>query len=221
MGCGVATPNIASYRNSQALGPPARISPLASPLHRPPDALAPSAHLLYTGAAVTAPQKTFWVADLDPTGEVRLQQEYEYRYLEQIGPAIELIAAFSGDLWRSPAELETYLPGGRLALRWRETSLTGGIATLRADHSLLSLSLLASGLDAAADHATLSAFQQHILRELHDTGVEPAFDLMALKRRPLVASVNFRAPDHPDDRALAALAERCFAASYFRRLGLA
>lgn len=173
------------------------------------------------GHVVTPPPKTFWVADLDPTGEVRLQQEYHYCHLEQIPPAIELIAAFSGDLWRSPAEMESYLPGGRLTLRWRETSDTTGIATLRAESSLLSLSLLASGQDPAADYATLSAFQKHILQELHDTGIEPAFDLMALKRRPLIATVNFRASEHPDDRPLAALADRCFAASYFRRLGLA
>jgi hypothetical protein len=68
----------------------------------------------------------------------------------------------------------------------------------------------------------LQAFQQHLLRELHDTGIEPAFGLLELKQRPLVATINFEQPIHTElDQLAAALADRCFAASYFRYQHLA
>jgi hypothetical protein len=82
------------------------------------------------------------------------------------------------------------------------------------------LSLLASGIDPEADRLTLDAFQKHLLRELRDTGFEPAFALMDLKQRPLVATINFKSPTEPADQLLTALADRCFAAAYFRKLGL-
>ena len=56
------------------------------------------------------------------------------------------------------------------------------------------MSLLACGLDPSADKITLEAFQQHLLRELHDTGYEPAFALTEIEERPLVATINFAAP---------------------------
>ena len=61
----------------------------------------------------------------------------------------------------------------------------------------------------------------HLVRELHDTGYEPAFDLMNISDRPLLASIHFRPPAQPQDQQLFALADRCFAASYFRKMGLA
>ena len=39
-------------------------------------------------------------------------------------------------------------------------------------------------------------------------------------RRPLVATINFQSPPDGPRQAVAALADRCFAASYFRYLGL-
>jgi hypothetical protein len=105
--------------------------------------------------------------------------------------------------------------------RWLASAQTAGIATLRTAGHLTSLSLLASGVDPRADHLTLDAFQTHLLRELHDTGIEPSFALMDLSQRPLVATINFRSPDEQADQLVAALSDRCFAASYFRYQNLA
>jgi hypothetical protein len=86
---------------------------------------------------------------------------------------------------------------------------------------LISLTLICSGLSDDQDRITLQAFQTHLLRELHDTGFEPAFALMQLEERPLAATINFQTPIDVADQHLSALADRCFAASYFRRQGLA
>ena len=178
-------------------------------------------------AAMQTAPTSFWVADLNARGELQLLAEYRYEHLEQIPGAADLIAHFSTHLWRSPDTFEGPLALGAgqaarsdLAFRWRSSAPTAGVATLRWQQELISLSLLASGLEADADQITLQAFQQHLLRELRDTGFEPAFALMDLKQRPLVASFNFRAPPDPAAHAAAALADRSFAASYFRYLGL-
>ena len=163
----------------------------------------------------------FWVVDLTGTGEARLKQEYSYAALEQIPGATELIGAFSATLWITPDGFETPLPGGRLSMRWRATSDTSGLATLRDGDALASLSVLLSGREADADAATLQPLQLRLVRELHDTGYEAAFDLVHLTERPLVASINVRAPASPVDQRVFALADRCLAASYFRKLGLA
>ena len=92
---------------------------------------------------------------------------------------------------------------------------------MRCDEDLASLSLLCSGLDEQADALTLKAYQQHLMVELRDTGYEPAFGLMELRHRPLVATIPFFAPPDPTDQLLVALADRCFAAAYFRYLSLA
>ena len=60
-----------------------------------------------------------------------------------------------------------------------------------------------------------------LVRELHGTPYEPAFTLLDLKDRPLIATFNFRSPPTAEAQTLAALLDRCFAAAYFRRLGLA
>ena len=164
----------------------------------------------------------FWVADLTGTGEVRLKQEYDYSSLEQLAGTAELIGLFSSQLWRSPDGFDVALGGGsNLKMRWRACAETAGLATLREGDSLMSLSVLVSGQVADADDATLKSLQSHLVRELHDTGYEPAFDLIHLRERPLVASMNFSAPTSARGRGLFALADRCFAASYFRKLGLA
>jgi hypothetical protein len=163
----------------------------------------------------------FWVVDLTGTGEVRLKQEYDYRSLMQLDGAADLIGLFSSQLWRSPDGFDVGLGGGKLNLRWRACAETAGLATLREGGELISLSVLVSGQVADADDATLKSLQSHLVRELHDTGYEPAFDLVDLRERPLVASMNFRAPTTVKGRGLFALADRCFAASYFRKLGLA
>jgi len=166
---------------------------------------------------------TFVVADLNVRGELQLQAEYQVDQLQQIPGAVELIADFTSNVWRSPEEFELRLPQAqtKLDFRWRASAPTAGVATLRSDGELASLSLLACGLDEDADRITLEAFQRHLLREWRDTGFEPAFGLMDLKQRPLVATINFRSPDNPKDQLLTALADRCFAAAYFRYKGLA
>jgi hypothetical protein len=159
----------------------------------------------------------FCVADLDARGDLHAQQVYSYDQLERIPHAADLIAGFSTALWRSPEafDLEALL-GRPVNFRWRASAPTAGIATLRCGGELSSLSLLVTGHDSAADQITLAAFQRHLLTELHDTGFEPAFDLIGLAQRPLVATINFKSPPAQSDQLVVALADRCFAASYFR-----
>lgn len=166
-------------------------------------------------------RRGFHVVDLTGMGELRLKQAYEYEALERIEGASELIGLFSSWLWRTPEEFEIPLPGGELHLRWRACSESSGMATLREGGRLISLSVLLSGRGAEDDLATLKPLQLHLVRELHDTGYEPGFDLMSLSERPLVASMNFAAPRGEADRRTFALCDRCFAASYFRKMGLA
>jgi hypothetical protein len=166
----------------------------------------------------------FWIADLNARGELQLKAEYRYSDLEQLPGAADLIGYFSGQLWQAPDEFEGRLPipGCGLSFRWRSASPTSGIATVRAGGGeLASVSLLVSGVSQSSDHVTLETFQLHLLRELHDTGYEPGFALVELTERPLAATFNFKSPEGELDRVITALADRCFAASYFRYVGLA
>ena len=140
--------------------------------------------------------KSFWVADVNVRGELELKAEYQYDALHQISGAAELIGDFSGALWRTPRDSSSgsRWKGPEMALHWQSTSHTTGIATLWQSKDLVSLSLLASGVDEEADRITLEAFQHHLLTELHDTGIEPACALLNLTERPLVATVNFSRP---------------------------
>jgi hypothetical protein len=167
--------------------------------------------------------RRFFVADFNVRGEMRSVEEYRYGDLEQIPGAAELIIRFSTALYRQPSTFEMTLPSvkGDATFRWLASAESAGIATLRSSGELTSISLLASGLDFQADNVTLEAFQHHLLRELHDTGVEPSFALMELKERPVVATINFRSPSEQADQLIAALTDRCFAASYFRYQNLA
>ncbi len=168
-------------------------------------------------------QRSFWVADLNSEGELQLKAEYRYDQLEAIPGALDLIVHFATLLWRTPDGFETRVPGeGRgLSLRWLASAPSAGIVTLRCQSVLASLSLLASGQNPTADMLTLQAFQRHLVAELRDTGFEPAFGLLDLTERPLVATVNFSAPPTAADRMTVALADRCFAAAYFRCRDLA
>lgn len=163
----------------------------------------------------------FLVADLNVRGELQMRESYAYNQLERIPGASDLITTFATQIWRSPEEFEVTLPGRRLGMRWSATASSCGIATLRTAEELVSLSLVVSGREPPADQVTLHAFQRHLLTELRDTPYEPAFALMDLAERPLVATINFRSPGTPEDQLVAALADRCFAAAYFRYLGLA
>lgn len=174
------------------------------------------------------------MADLDARGDLRLKAEYQYDVLERVAGAPELIGRLSGLIWRSPDAFNEELPTDAdtnvdtvsasepLSVRWRASSPSAGIATLRAgDGRLLSVTILACGLSAEQDAMTLRAFQSRLLHELHDSGFEPSFDLLALAERPLAATINVASPTDPAGQRVAALADRCFAAAYFRYHGLA
>ena len=167
--------------------------------------------------------RRYFVADLNTRGEVRATEEYRYEELEQLPGARDLITHFSTLLWREPEEFETTLPLGRpnMRFRWRSSAKTAGISTLRCNDQLASLGLLVSGLEPEADRITLEAFQQHLLRELHGTPYEPAFALLEIRQRPLVAIINFLETSDKNDQLVVALADRCFAAAYFRYQNLA
>jgi hypothetical protein len=124
-------------------------------------------------------------------------------------------------IYRSPQAFEIPLVRQNVTFRWRAVADTAGIGTVRCAGELASISLLASGHDSDADAITLSAFQSHLLRQLHDSGIEPSFALMNLPERPLSATINFLSPPDEKDRLIVALADRCFAAAYFRSLQLA
>ena len=168
--------------------------------------------------------RRFYVADLDARGELSGLAEYRYELLEQLPGATDLIGECLPGCpveEQRPIRMVLLQSPGRLTLRWLASAPTAGIGTIRDQSKLISLSLLASGINPDADRLTLAAFQQHQLRELHDTGAEPAFHLLEIPQRPLVATINFADPSEPVDRALAALLDRCLVASYFRFLGLA
>src|SRR5690349_11489846 len=95
----------------------------------------------------------FLVADLNAKGELQLQEMYSYALLERIPGASELIARLSGALWREPSMFEIPLTDApaRIMLRWAATADSAGIATIRQDQALMSLSLLACGMDSDAD----------------------------------------------------------------------
>lgn len=167
--------------------------------------------------------RIFWVADLNTRGELQSNADYRYDQLEHVPEAAELIIQFSTLLWRNPEGFETSLspPFAHLWVRWRAAAPTAGIATIKCRGELTALSLLVTGKEPDADRITLESFQRHLLRELHDTGFEPAFGLLGLTERPLVATINFAPPVERADQVLVALADRCFAASYFRCQDLA
>jgi hypothetical protein len=164
------------------------------------------------------PTRRFFVADISAAGELKSTTEYTYEHLERIPGAADLIVSFSTHMYRSPQEFEMELPQARsrLRFRWWSSAETAGIATLRCEDQLASLGLLACGLNRDADRLTFEAFQTHLLRELHGTPFEPAFALLDIAQRPLVAVVPFMEPPNQVDQLLMALADRCFAAAYFR-----
>ena len=159
----------------------------------------------------------FLVADLDPQGELKLQAEYRYEELELIPGASELIAVISGLLWQAQGDFDAPLDA-KLALRLAMPSPTTAIASLRQskNEKLLSLSLLLTGINADADQLTINALQTHLLRELHGTPFEPAFGLLQISARPLIASIHLALPEESTVHHNFALADRCLGAAYFR-----
>jgi hypothetical protein len=160
---------------------------------------------------------------LDARGQLHSREVYNYEDLEKVPQAADLIASASSALWKSPDafDLSPVAVGTKVECRWRAVAASAGILTLRCAGELASLSLLVSGIDAEADRITLETFQRYLLQELHDTGYEPAFDLLNIAERPLVATMNIHSPKDAVDQMTIALADRCFAASYFRYQHLA
>jgi hypothetical protein len=169
--------------------------------------------------------KSFWVADLTAAGELRDKLAYTHALLEHIPGAAELMGDLAGRLYAQPAgfDLSWRTAGGAVHFRWRASSpsATAGVATVRWDEQLASVSLLAAGQEPDADQIALKTFQQHLMAELRDTGYEPAFALLDLAERPLVVTVAFSPPPDVPRQRIVALADRCFAAALFRFLGLA
>lgn len=166
--------------------------------------------------------RTFYVADLTPQGDLRSEEPYQYESLEQVPEAANLIVHLATLAWRSPEGFETPLPypANDIHFRFTPTAPTAGIATVRwKEKELICVSLLLTGLNPTADAVTVQAAQDRLLAELHDTGYEPAFSLLDLKHRPMVATINFSSP--PEAQLHAALVDRCFAAAYFRTHDLA
>jgi len=167
--------------------------------------------------------RVFFVADFTPQGDLRQLAEYDYQSLELVPGAADIIARCSTELWKSPQELELPLSDdGDTCLRWRATADGAGLATVRCGAGeLVSLSVLASGKDPRSDATTFGVLQQHLIQKLKETPFEPAFDLIRLPQRPLVATLTFAGGGAGADQRIRALADRAFAASYFRYLGLA
>src|SRR5580658_4252856 len=160
---------------------------------------------------------SFFVADLNPLGELREITEYDTSSLERISCAAALIRLCSKELAKNSDTFETPItPNGKTALRWRATGQGTGVLTVRsADGELVSVSVLAA--TEQTDAATFMVLQQHLVRQLRQTRFEPAFDLMQIKQRPVLATITFTCPDEPDERMARALADRAFAAAYFRQ----
>jgi hypothetical protein len=165
---------------------------------------------------------TFHVADISPQGELHQLAEYDYDSLELIDGAADLIGRCSGELYKNGEEFEVGLTDDRsTTLRWRATAAGTGVATIRhgADE-LVSLSILAAGAEEQSEAATMDVLQKHIARQLVQTPFEPAFDLMQIKQRPLLATMTLAVGGEASQHHVWALADRAFAAAYFRYLRL-
>lgn len=160
----------------------------------------------------------FCVADLNVHGELRTRQAYAYASLERLPGCRDLIADLASLLYRLPGGFDAPLANtdDLLTLRFAAIAPTAGIATLRTAGRVTSVSLVLTGLDAEADTITRSAYQRHLVRLHRDSGYEPAFDLLDLDDRPLVATLDFPAAETQPFAPAAAIADRCFAAAYFR-----
>jgi hypothetical protein len=169
-------------------------------------------------ASLVNPKGLFHVADLSAQGELRQIAEYDYESLELIPGASDLIGRCSGALYKNADEFEIELNDERTTwVRWRSTAAGTGVATVRhGENELVSLSILATGADPQSESATLDVLQKHIARQLLQTPFEPAFDLMQIQPRPLLATVTLATGGDACDHRIWALADRAFAAAYFR-----
>ena len=161
---------------------------------------------------------TFHVADLNALGELRQLTEYDSASLEAIPLASELISRCWQELSQNSDTFESPMcDDGKTSIRWRTTGKGAGILTVRNQAGdPVSISVLSSIYQR--DETTFAVLQQHLVRQLHQTRFEPAFDLMQIKERPLVATITLSCPDEPGQQMIRALADRAFAAAYFRHI---
>jgi len=164
----------------------------------------------------------FWIADLEANGELRTLTPYGYQRLEQLPGCAGLIGTLAGAIWREPEMFEIDMPTEPpgLRLRWHATAETCGLMTLRWQTRVCSITALAGGQDDEAEKSTIAILQQKLVHELHGTPYEAAFSLLDLYQRPLAASINLRVFPPSSVAPITALADRCFAAAYFRYLQL-
>jgi len=168
--------------------------------------------------------RSFWVADLSIGGEILFKEPYENAVLERVPGAAELIGEVAGRLYRWPDGFDVDLLAGTIRILWRPCCDSGGVLTIRyrdevgpaAPWQLASFALLLSGTNEDEDRAICSAAQNRLVEILHDTGMEPAFDLAELTERPLVASFSNTLPADARLRETLAISDRCFGAAYFR-----
>jgi len=164
----------------------------------------------------------YWIADLEANGDLRAIAPYVYQHLEQLPQCAELIGICAGAIWKDPESFEINLPTDPrgLELRWHATATTSGLMSLRWKTELCSITVLAGGQNDEQERSTIAVLQQKLIHELHGTPHEAAFSLIDLHQRPLAATINIRVSPPSTVAPIIALADRCFAAAYFRYLQL-
>jgi hypothetical protein len=121
--------------------------------------------------------------------------------------------AAHGDSFREPVPVP---PGSApVWLGWDAPEPgTAGLATFfAAGEVAVTSSVLLSGYDPAADRKA-AVYLQALIRRCHPEQVEPGYDLMAIRERPVIVSVPLPWAD-PETMALVADMETCLAAAYF------
>jgi hypothetical protein len=101
-----------------------------------------------------------------------------------------------------------------IELQWTREG-AAALATFWSRKAPVTMSALASGLDADDDRAVLVSVQQFVLRLHGDSPAEPGFDLLTIAERPLLATLPVPAAAMSPDMPVIADAETCLAAAFF------
>jgi hypothetical protein len=138
------------------------------------------------------------------------------------GPIFDAVAPLMDDLRQSPAGFETKLHdprGGRpMLIRWRPHSQTAGTAEFWMNGTLAARSLLLCGVEKSAEWRALRQFNREAPRRWRTADDDPraAPRLLQLHERPLYASIIFLDKNDATRRVVLLIAQRAFAAAYFR-----
>ncbi len=116
-----------------------------------------------------------------------------------------------GDNFREPLPIPAF---AHIGLSWTRQG-TAAVASFWARGDPVTTSALAPGLDAGDDHAALDGIQSLVLHFHGDSPSEPAFDLLTIADRPLLATVPIPVPSNRADMAIIADMETCLAAAFF------